>query len=87
MDISDQPHRCPKCHALVVDRRSPACTTCHATLPADWIMTPQQVDKVMAIDKEIRAEHAASMKNLDPPTDPNASTVVKVLSTKWTTSV
>jgi hypothetical protein len=83
MDLTPAPHRCPKCHALVVDRRSPVCTTCRAQLPADWIMTPEQAGKVMAIDKEIRAEHAASMKYLDPRTDPNVPAVVKALDTNW----
>jgi hypothetical protein len=47
---------------LVVDRRSAVCTTCRAPLPADWIMSPEQAAKMMAVDKEIRAEHADSMK-------------------------
>jgi hypothetical protein len=37
----------------------------------------------MAIDKEIRAEHAASIKYLDPRTDPNVPAVVKALDTNW----
>jgi hypothetical protein len=34
-------HRCPKCQALVVDRRSPVCTTCRAELPKNWVMTAE----------------------------------------------
>jgi hypothetical protein len=52
---------------LVVDRRSPVCTTCRSPLPADWIMTPEQAAKMMAIDKEARAEHTESMKALNNP--------------------
>ena len=39
-------HRCPQCNALVIDRRFPFCTTCHAALPEEWVMTPEQVAKV-----------------------------------------
>jgi len=79
MDQPQQPHRCPKCHALVVDRRSPVCTTCRTALPAEWIMTPEQVAKTEAIDREIRAEHAASLKTLDPRSDPNMPRVIRWL--------
>jgi hypothetical protein len=65
MDATLQPHRCPKCNALVVDRRSPVCTTCRQALPADWIMTPRQTTKVMKIDAQCRAEHASTMKHLN----------------------
>jgi len=58
------PHRCPKCNALVVDRRSPVCTTCRQALPKEWVMTPQQAEKMMKIDAECRAEHIDSMKTL-----------------------
>jgi len=59
------PHRCPKCNALVVDRRSPTCTTCHQALPADWVMTPKQVAKVEAIDRDARAEFDSTMQRLN----------------------
>jgi hypothetical protein len=74
MDLSQpQPHRCPKCNALVVDRRSSVCTTCRKPLPADWIMTPGQAAKTMKLDAECRAEHTAAMKALNNPwTDPSA---------------
>jgi len=65
MDLPAEPHRCPKCHALVVDRRSPTCTTCRAALPADWIMTPEQTAQVMAIDKGARALFDDEMKELN----------------------
>jgi hypothetical protein len=65
MDPSQLPHRCPKCNALVVDRRSPVCTTCREALPKEWVMTPEQVAKTEAIDREIRAEHVESMKTLN----------------------
>ena len=68
MDLSQpQPHRCPKCNALVVDRRSSVCTTCRKPLPADWIMTPEQAAKTMKLDAECRAEHTAAMKALNNP--------------------
>ncbi len=69
MDLPQVPHRCPKCQALVVDRRSPVCTTCRAALPADWIMTPEQAAKLMAIDRECRREHQDAMKTLNNPWD------------------
>jgi hypothetical protein len=71
MDLSPLPHHCPKCNALVVDRRSPVCTTCRTALPEDWIMTPEQASKVEAIDREARAEHASVMRILNPNGDPN----------------
>jgi hypothetical protein len=64
-------HHCPECGALVVDRRFPNCTTCHAALPIDWIMTPEQIANVRAIDQGARAEHDALMHELDPVADPN----------------
>ena len=67
MDAPQQPHRCPKCNALVVDRRSPVCTTCRAALPAEWIMTKEQAAKLGAIDRECRVEHAEAMKTLNNP--------------------
>ena len=67
MDSAEFPRRCPKCQALVVDRRSPVCTTCRIALPEGWIMTPEQAAKVEEIDQEIRAEHAATMKVLNNP--------------------
>ena len=79
MESTDFPHRCPKCNALVVDRRSPVCTTCRAALPADWVMTPDQAVKTMAIDAKIKAEHLASLRALDPSIDPNVPGLVKML--------
>jgi hypothetical protein len=58
-------HRCPKCNALVVDRRSPLCTTCHEALPTEWVMTPEQINKVTEQDAHARAEHNASMTDLE----------------------
>jgi hypothetical protein len=83
MDDAPLPHRCPHCHALVVDRRSPVCTTCRAELPASWVMTPAQVKKTMQLDAEIRAEHDASLKRIDPRCDPNMPAVVRYLDTPW----
>lgn len=83
MELSLQPHRCPDCNALVVDRRSPVCTTCRKPLPKDWIMTPTQVAKTEAIDREIRAEHAASLKVIDPRSDPKMPPVIRFLETPW----
>jgi DNA-directed RNA polymerase subunit N (RpoN/RPB10) len=67
----DAPLRCLKCGALVVDRRSANCTTCAEPLPADWVLSPGQVEKLAAIDQAARAEHAAAMDDLAPETDPN----------------
>jgi hypothetical protein len=83
MDAFQLPRRCPKCHALVVDRRSPACTTCRAALPKEWIMTREQAAKTKALDQEIRAEHAASLRTLDPRSDPNMPPVIRFLDTPW----
>ena len=83
MDIPPQPHRCPACNALVVDRRSPVCTTCRKELPKEWIMTPDQVAKTAAIDREIRKEHAESLKVIDPRSDPNMPPIVRFLETPW----
>jgi len=60
-----QPHRCPKCNALVTDRRFSNCTTCHEPLPPEWLMTPEQAAKVMELDAHARAEYNAAMKGLD----------------------
>jgi hypothetical protein len=65
MSADQLPHRCPKCRSLVVDRRSPVCTTCRTALPADWVMTPRQVKNVQAIDLAAKAEHLVVMKRLD----------------------
>ncbi len=83
MNFISEPHRCPKCHALVVDRRSATCTTCRAALPAEWIMSKEQAAKMMALDREARAEHLASLRKLDPRSDPNVPAVVKFLDTNW----
>ena len=69
MSADQFPHRCPKCHALVVDRRSPVCTTCRAALPKEWIMTKAQVAKTNALDQKMRAEHTEAMKTLSNPWD------------------
>jgi ribosomal protein L37AE/L43A len=65
MDFISEPHRCPKCHALVVDRRSSTCTTCRVALPADWIMTKDQTAKVAALDQAARAQYKSVMNNLE----------------------
>ncbi len=58
-------HRCPKCNALVVDRRSPLCTTCHEPLPAEWVFSPEQTAKITELDAHARAEHTALMNDLE----------------------
>jgi hypothetical protein len=73
------PHRCPHCHALVVDRRWPNCTTCQQALPAEWIMTRNEAAKLAAVDKQSKGQHVQSMRTLDPMTDPNVPGIVKVL--------
>jgi len=46
-------------------------------------MTPEQMAKTMAIDREIRAEHTASLKTLDPRSDPNMPPIIRLLDTPW----
>ena len=67
-------HRCPNCNALVVDRRFPTCTTCHAALPAEWLLTSDQIAKLAQFDRSARAEHDSAMNDLDLPGegDPSA---------------
>ncbi|HEY0257462.1 MAG TPA: hypothetical protein VGC39_08465 [Candidatus Methylacidiphilales bacterium] len=80
MEAAPQPHRCPKCNALVVDRRSPVCTTCRAALPADWVMTPEQTAKMMKLEAQNRAAHLEEMRALDPPLcNPDLPPVVRLL--------
>jgi hypothetical protein len=79
MDSPELPHRCPKCNALVVDRRSPVCTTCRAALPAAWVMSPAQAAKLKEIDEKTKAEHLASLRTLDPTIDPNVPKIVRLL--------
>ena len=74
-----QPHRCLKCGALVVDRRSPTCTTCHTALPADWVMSPEQAKKMMELDRQARALHQQEMITLDPLNDPNLPPLLRFL--------
>ena len=83
MDLTQRPLRCPACNALVVDRRSPVCTTCRKALPKEWIMTPEQAAKMMAIDRGTHAEHVASMRRIDPRSDPNTPPIVRLLDTTW----
>jgi hypothetical protein len=73
------PHRCPKCQALVVDRRSPVCTTCRAELPKDWVMTKAQAAKVMSLDAQARALHVEEMRKIDPLSNPNVPPLVRFL--------
>ncbi len=63
--------RCPKCHALVVDRRFPNCTTCHEALPPEWLLTPDQIEKLQVLDEHARHEHAVALDDLDSVRDPN----------------
>jgi hypothetical protein len=80
MDATLQPKRCPQCQALVVDRRSSACTTCRAALPAEWVMTSEQTAQMMKIEAQNRATHQEEMRSLDPPLcDPNLPPVVRML--------
>ncbi len=81
MDSVELPHRCPECNALVVDRRSPACTTCRAALPAAWVMTPAQAAKTTALDKQSQATFAASRGVIDPASDPNTPYLIRLLDT------
>jgi len=80
MEALNQPRRCPKCHALVVDRRSAVCTTCREALPAEWIMTADQAAKMMQLDAQIRATHQEEMRSLGPPLcNPDLPPVVRLL--------
>jgi hypothetical protein len=74
-----EPHRCPKCDALVVDRRWPFCTTCHAELPKEWVMTPEQVAKVTELDAHARAEYNTVMTELDPARNVSATEMAPVI--------
>ena len=58
-------HRCPKCDALVVDRRSAVCTTCKTALPAEWILSPEQIQKLETFERSAKAEYNAAMNELD----------------------
>ena len=60
----DSPLRCPQCDALVVDRRFAKCTTCSTELPAEWIFSPDQVEKLQALNRGAETEHAALMGEL-----------------------
>ena len=79
MNSDLQPKRCPKCHALVVDRRSMTCTTCQADLPKEWIMSKEQVAKVAQLDARARAIHLQEMQSLDPRLNPNIPPAIKFL--------
>ncbi len=59
------PLRCTQCNAQVVDRRSPTCTTCHHLLPANWVMTPEQVAKVRKIDPKATSSLPSLTRSLD----------------------
>lgn len=74
------PHRCPHCNALVVDRRSPVCTTCKAALPAEWVMSSDQTAKVAQLDRQARAQYDESKRILDPPINPDAPAVIRFLN-------
>jgi hypothetical protein len=74
-----QPLRCPHCNALVVDRRSPVCTTCRQELPKEWVMSAKQAAKVQQIDAQSRAQFMQEMRTLDPSLDPNVPAIVKIL--------
>jgi hypothetical protein len=76
----DGPLRCPRCQALVVDRRSALCTTCHQALPAEWVMTVEQAAKLAQLDLAARAQYADSIRALNPLTNPDAPLLVRVLN-------
>jgi hypothetical protein len=65
MDLDhDAPLRCPKCNALVVERRSPTCTTCHAALPPEWVLSREETAHLTAMDDHAKFKHAQSMERL-----------------------
>jgi hypothetical protein len=43
-------------------------------------MSRDQAAKLMAIDRTIQAQHAESMRSLDPLTNPNAPAIVRLLN-------
>jgi len=43
-------------------------------------MTLEQATKTMAIDREIRAEHSASLNTLDPRSDPKMPPIIRFLN-------
>ncbi len=77
----DSPLRCPQCGALVVDRRFAACTSCHAELPVDWVLSEEQISKLAAIDQSARAEHAAAMSEMDEENEPDSTVTLTDEST------
>jgi hypothetical protein len=79
MEQPFQPKRCPHCNALVVDRRSPVCTTCREALPAEWVMTKEQAATVTKLDAQARALHKQEMRMIDPSTDPDAPAILRIL--------
>ena len=83
MEPTPLPLRCPHCNAMVVDRRSPNCTTCRNPLPDEWIMTSDQVAKLKKVDAQARAQHVQEMRMIDPRSDPNMPRVVRFLDTTW----
>lgn len=77
MDLEhDAPHRCPKCDALVVDRRSPTCTNCHTALPAGWVLSREETAKLSALDAHAKFKHAQSMERLSD--DPNKPEIERI---------
>jgi hypothetical protein len=72
------PFRCPKCAALVTDRRIPICTTCRADLPAEWLLTAEQFTQLTAIDQHARAGHAALLDQLDESKEPDSTTELRL---------
>ena len=70
------PLHCPNCGALIVDRRFANCTTCHAELPAGWVLTPEQISNLAELDQHARAEYAAASEALASANDPNSLTEI-----------
>ncbi len=74
----DAPLRCPKCNALVVDRRTATCTTCHEALPADWVLSREQAATLTALDEHAKFKHAQSMQKLGAADDPEMPEIERI---------
>ena len=75
---ADAPPRCPKCNALVIDRRSPTCTTCRELLPAEWIFSATETAKLNALDAHAKSQHAQSMQKLGQFEDPEVPEIERI---------
>ena len=80
MEDAQLPHRCPKCRALVVDRRSPVCTTLpHRVAERLGDGRPSRSPRPGPSTRRFAREHQASLNTLDPQNDPNLPPIIRFL--------